>query len=107
MGVDREDYLMFGVDIGYQDDYWDKFEAEIDGANGRRFDLVYDSMSGNYAIAGKIIAKSDGYDGFEMSKIDPANLNVDKVALAETISTAIGRKLAADEFALILFSHFH
>ena len=106
MGVDRTDYLMFGADMGTEDFDWEKHEAEINGAPGRRFDVVYDGMSGEYCIAGKIIAHSDPYEGFEMAKIDPKTLDVDRQALAAVVSEAFGRTKTADDFALILFSHF-
>lgn len=106
MSVDRTDYLMFGTDVGTEAFELDEFEAEMDGAPGRRFDIVYDGMRGKYAIAGKIIATSDPYEGFEMAKIDPKNLQLDPAALAETISSAFGRKLLPADFSLILFSHF-
>ena len=77
MGVDRTDYLMFGADLGAKAFDWDKHEAESNGAPGRRFDIVYDSMCGKYCIAGKIIASSDPYEGFEMAKIDPNELGID------------------------------
>jgi len=105
MGVDRTDYLMFGADMGAKIDY-DKHAAEIEGAPNRRFDIVYDGMSCKYCIAGKIIAKSDPYDGIEMVKIDPLKLDVDRAALAASVSDAFGRELSADDFSLILFSHF-
>lgn len=106
MSVDRTDYLMFGADLGAKAFDWDKHQAEIEGAPNARFNIVYDGMSGQYCIAGKIIAKSEPYDGFEMAKVDPAKLDVDRDALAATISEAFGRKLSADDFSLILFSHF-
>jgi hypothetical protein len=106
MGVDRTDYLMFGADMGTGTFDRDKLEAEMEGAPKRRFDIVYDGMCGKYCIAGKIIAKSDPYEGIEMMKINPENLDVDRAALAATVSDAFGRKLSADDFSLILFSHF-
>lgn len=106
MGVDRTDYLMFGTDIGPEAFERDDLEAEIDGAPDRRFDVVYDGMSGRYAIAGKIIATSDPYEGFEMAKIDLDELKVDPVALAAKVSEAFGRKMEPSDFSLILFSHF-
>lgn len=42
MGVDRTDYLMYGVDVGADQFDWDKHEAECNGAPGARFDLVYE-----------------------------------------------------------------
>jgi hypothetical protein len=106
MSVDRTDYLMFGADVGTKEFDWDKHEAEIEGAEGRRFDIVYDGMSGKYCIAGKIIAKSEPYEGIEMVKIDPAKIEVDRSALAAVVSDAFGRDVSEDDFSLILFSHF-
>ena len=106
MGVDRTDDLMLGVDMGAADFDRDSFEAECDGAPNRRFDIIYDGMSGQYCIAGKIIAKSDPYDGIEMRKIDPEKLDIDRAALAKIISGAFGRPVLDDELYLILFSHF-
>jgi hypothetical protein len=106
MGVDRTDYLMFGADMGAKDFDYDKHEAEVEGAPGCRFNIVYDGMCGKYCIAGKIIATSDPYEGFEMAKIDPEKLDVDRAALAATVSDAFGRNVSADAFSLILFSHF-
>lgn len=107
MGVDRVDYLMFGADMGTKDFDWDKHEAECAGAPGAKFDIVYDGMCSQYCIAGKIIARSDPYEGFELAKIDPTELDVDRDALAAKISEAFGREMKPDDFALILFSHFH
>lgn len=106
MGVDRTDYLMFGTEIGPDAFERDDFEDEIDGAPNRRFDVIYDGMSGKYALAGKIIATSDPYEGFEMARIDPENMNVDRAALAAKVSEAFGREVKAEDFKLILFSHF-
>lgn len=104
MGVDRTDYLMFGADMGADDFDWDKHQAEIEGAPGAHFDIVYDGMCGKYCIAGKIIAKSEPYEGFEMAKINL--LDVDLGALAAQVANAFGRPMSPRDFSLILFSHF-
>lgn len=106
MGVDRTDYLMLGMDVGAKNFDWDKHQAEIEGAPGRNFDIVYDGMSGRYCIAGKIIAKSEPYEGIEMVKIDPEKMDVDRRALAAKVSQAFGRNVSMGDFSLILFSHF-
>ncbi len=106
MGVRRTDHLMFAVDAGYDNCDFEKFEAEICGKPERRFDVVYDGMCGGYALAGKIIATSDHYDGFKKTKIDPSNLEIDQNALASKVSEAFGRKFEPSDFSLILFSHF-
>lgn len=106
MGVDRTDYLMLGLDMGVKDFDWLKFEDEVNGAKGRRFDIVYDGMSGQYCIAGKIIAKSDPSDGIEMTKIKPEELGVDRSAVAAAVAEAFGRNVQPEDFSLLLFSHF-
>lgn len=106
MGVVRTDYLMFGTDLGAKAFDWDKHEAEIEGRPDARFNIVYDGMCGKYCIAGKIIAKSDAYEGFELAKIDPEKMEVDRAALAAKVSEAFGRDLTPTDFSLILFSHF-
>ena len=106
MGVDRTDYLMFATDVGADAFDWDKHEAESDGRPDARFNIVYDGMCGKYCLAGKIIARSDAYEGFEMAKIDLDQIKIDPVALAATVSDAFQRPLTANDFSLILFSHF-
>lgn len=106
MGVDRTDYLMVGIDLGAEAFDWDKHEAEIEGRPEARFDIVYDGMCSKYCIAGKIIARSDAYEGFELAKIDPEKLGVDRAALAAKVSSAFERDVSPDDFSLILFSHF-
>lgn len=106
MGVDRTDYLMFAADMGAKDFDYDKYEAEISGAPDAKFDIVYDGMCGKYALAGKIIAKSDPYEGFEMAKVEPEKMQIDPFVLAAKVSEAFGRKLVPADFSLILFSHF-
>ena len=105
MGVDRTDYLMLAADMGVKDFDYDKHEAEIEGAPNARFDIVYDGMSGKYCLAGKIIAKSEPYEGFEMAKINVGAV-LQATELAKAVSESFGRKLAPSDFSLILFSHF-
>lgn len=108
MGVDRTDYLMFGVDVGYDAFDYDKHGAEIEGRPEKRFDVVYDGMSGGYCVAGKIIAASDRYEGFEgRVEIDECSVSVDREALAQKISSAFDTAVAPCDLRLMLFSHFH
>lgn len=105
MGVDRTDYLMFAADMGAKAFDWDKHQAEIEGSPEARFDIVYDGMCGNYCLAGKIIAKSEPYDGFEMAKVH-VGAALQATELAAAVSEAFGRKVEPSDFSLILFSHF-
>ena len=104
MGVDRTDYLMLATDVGTKGFDWDKHQAEIEGAPDAKFNIVYDGMGGQYCLAGKIIAESTPYEGFEMAKVNLADLNADE--LAKVVSEAFDRTLTASDFSLILFSHF-
>lgn len=106
MGTERTDYLMMATDVGAKAFDWDKHEAEGEGRPDRRFDIVYDGMSGEYCMAGKIIAKSDAYEGFTLHRINPASLDVDVVELAAKVSEAFGNPIEPSEFSLVLFSHF-
>lgn len=105
MSVKRTDYLMLAVEVT-KDFNNDDFEAELDGADDRRFDLVYDGMCGEYTLAGKIIAKSTPFDGFEMIKINLSRLGIDRAELAGKISEALGQRVSPDDFSLVLFSHY-
>jgi hypothetical protein len=106
MGVDRTDYLMLAADIGTEAFDRDKHQAEIEGAPEAKFNIVYDGMCGKYCLAGKVIAQSDPYEGFEMAMIDPEKAKVDLVDLAAKVSEAFGRHMVPGDFKLILFSHF-
>jgi hypothetical protein len=105
MGVDRTDYLMFAAEMGAKEFDFNKHEAEVSGAPGTKFDIVYDGMCGKYCLAGKIIAKSEPYDGFDMAKINVGAV-LQANELAEAVSESFGRKLAPEDFSLVLFSHF-
>lgn len=104
MGVDRTDYLMFATEVGADTFDYDKHQAEIEGAPDAKFNIIYDGMCGKYCLAGKVIAKSDPYDGFEMAKVSLEGFDAQAVVAA--VSESFGRKLVPSDFSLILFSHF-
>jgi hypothetical protein len=104
MGVYRTDYLFYGVKIDPDKVDWDKHEDLICGAPDAAFDMVYDGMNGKYAVAGKIIAKSDGYDEFGFTEITPDLLPADPADLMAKITEQFGPQ--ADAPKLFLFSHF-
>lgn len=106
MGTSRTDYLMWAVDVGAKAFDWDKHQAEGEGQPGRRFDIVYDGMSGQYCIAGKIVAVSHEHEGFSPKKISAIDLGVDRDVLTSRINDAFGMEFGSDDFCLILFSHY-
>lgn len=105
MGVDRDDYLMWAVDVGSDAFDWDKHETISE--TGKPFAIIYDGMSGNYCMAGHIIAASIPYEGFDKVEIHPLSLAIDKHAMAAAVADAFDRPdITPDSFKLILFSHF-
>jgi hypothetical protein len=106
MGVYRTDYLMWAVDVGAKAFDWTKHEAEGEGRPDRRFDVVYDGMSGQYCMAGKTLAVSGSHEGFSPKKINPADIGVDLDELASKVSMAFDKPLTAADFSLVLFSDY-
>lgn len=104
MSVDRTDYLFFGVNVGYEAIDYDRDLDIIEGQPVRPFDLVSDGMSGQYAMAGKIIAKSDPYEGIQFTEITPDKLPSDPEKLMEQIAERFGVQTQPPR--LFLFSHF-
>ena len=103
MGVDRTDYIMFGakVDVDFINKNYDDVQPEMEGADNARFDLIYDGMGGEYAIAGFIIAFSDRHDGFDMKRID--TITYDRDAIIAAVTAVFGN---VDGFGVYFFSHY-
>lgn len=95
---------MFGTKLDYDTVDYDKHLALIEGQPGAPFDLIVDGMSGQYAVAGKIIAQSDKYDGMVFTEITDEMLPKDVPALQAEIETAFGAPV--DKLRLYLFSHY-
>ena len=106
MSVNRTEYLMFGAKMDYSALDWDKHEAEVEGGSDAKFNLVVDFMGGEYIVAGKIIARSDGYDGIGFVEITADKLPQDANALAATISESFGVEISGGDLRLMLFSHY-
>ena len=70
MSEDRTDYVFYGFDAGYDNLDYDEWEGLIESQGNEHFDLIYDGMNGDFAFVGKIIARSDEYEGFARQKID-------------------------------------
>lgn len=105
MGVSRTDYLMFGARVDPGIVSYDDFEAEMYQEEGARFDMVYDGMSGEYAVAGKILAKADGGDDFQMVDIESTMNEPLKLETIDAVTAAL--PVGSTDFKLYLFSHHH
>lgn len=105
MGVDRTDYLMFGIKLDYDAVDYDRHEAMIEGQPGAPFDIILDGMGGKYSVVGKVIAKSDPYDGIEFTEITEDLLPAAPDELAKTIAVSLGLP-EPPKLRLYLFSHY-
>ncbi len=74
MGVDRNDYLIYGWKLPYEIkndkddvlDLWDdKYSPHMDGSEENELRIVSDGMSGKWTVVGIVLASSDEYSGFE------------------------------------------
>lgn len=105
MSVNRTDYLMFGVKLDPRVVDHDRDQAMIEGQPDAPFDLIYDGMSGEYAVAGKVIARSDPYEGMVFTEITDELLPKDTEALSGAITSQL--ELAElPKMKLYLFSHY-
>jgi hypothetical protein len=107
MGVERTDYIMWGIDVGADNVNWDRDEAEIEGQPGAKFQIVYDGMSGEYAVAGVVIAVSDDYNGFPMTDLTLAMSNMDQYMEATRLIKERFPDVDPLGFGIKVFSHFH
>ncbi len=87
---------------------YEKFEKEIQGAEDRRCDIVYDDMSGKYMFVGKILSTGNGYDGWITPyEIDQHIFNViDADELASIASKTLDVDVWPHEFKIFLFTHW-
>jgi hypothetical protein len=103
MGVYRDDYLMLGARIDFERVDYEKFENEICGADERRFDVVYDGMSGDYAFAGLILCKTGQFDEAPIKEITAADLELDP-ELLDKVQAAFPE---VENLSLFMFQHYH
>ncbi len=107
MGVDRDDYVIFGVNLGYDNVDYDDFEDEIDGAPDAKFRIIYDGMNGKYAWAGMVLAEGDRYEGFDDGVELTLKGGSPTAAAMEIIKRFPDLNLAISDFKFMAISHFH
>jgi hypothetical protein len=107
MGVDRIDYVMWCVDVGYDNigDYEDHL-PEIEGQPGAKFTIVVDGMCGKYAMAGVVIASSDIYEGFNMIDITRELSNMDQYMEATALIKERFPHVDPLDFGIKIFSDY-
>jgi hypothetical protein len=107
MGTQRTDYLVWGVQLDQSNFVYEDFENEIDGSPDAEFDMIYDGMSGQYLIAGKILAASEPYEGLEFYDVDDALLNLDKDVISSKVMSKVHSGMIKSDFKTFLFTHWH
>lgn len=119
MGIDRIDYIIYGFKMKPNDlkskginIHDDKFLPYIEGHPGVKEVIVYDYMSGEYVVFGKLVCKSDESSGFEFINIsyrdffdtEEATRVIDKFY---ELFGCFPSELNADEDpSMFVFSHF-
>ncbi len=98
-------YLTRGAKVDPDSVDIDRDEAELDGLRGAAFDLVSDGMSGEYAVAGKIIARCDPCEGIEFQSI-PTDAAAWRPEIVAVVRMRFPGAEDGDGFGLYPFSHF-
>lgn len=103
MGVYRDDYLMLGAKIDYDRVNYEDHEAEMYGGDERRFDIVADGMSGQYAFAGRVLCKTGQFDEAPIREITADDLELDP-ELLEKVQAVFPE---VEKLSLFMFQHYH
>jgi hypothetical protein len=113
MGVDREDYIIYGykfpayIDKDGKKWYWDdeKYEEYSDADEGEMIFIV-DGMNGEYAVFGKLIQKADEFEGLSMEVLEEPETDEQEklINLAEEL---FGEHTTIGAPSYIVFTHWH
>ena len=111
MGVDRQDYIIYGWKLPYElidndgneiDLHSNEIYQYITGNN--EYIMIQDGMCGEYNVFGKLIAcQNNDWDGWDFMKLNIENYNANeaKAKLKEVFNLAL-----EEEPYLFIFSHF-
>jgi len=108
MGVDRTDYLVVGWKL--KKELYDDLPEDAAMCDN----LIYDGMTGEYLVFGKIIATANEPEGFDFTEIKPESLvlmNAEVDELKTLFKELTGRQLmdcveSGTVAMAMLFSHF-
>lgn len=120
MGVDRTDYIVFGFKMNpalfksKKIDIWDnKYLPFMEGHPGITDTIVYDGMSGEYLVFGKLINRAEEHEGVNFTTISYKDFFDDEETkrvtekFIELFGKEILDELDDDEPQMFVFSHYH
>lgn len=115
MSVNREDYIIIGVDlIVYNErlneleectdiEAWKEREKKEKEANDLGLEFVFDAFDEKYLVVGKLLAKGNEYEGIKFTEINPDRMNETSVKVAEKIKKVFGIDVKP---TLLVFTHW-
>jgi hypothetical protein len=109
MGVRRSDYIVIGLNIGYDkydDERFEEFEDYMEQGKGEITYLI-DGYSGKYFIVGEVIkCDKDGYEGLGVNEVS-TTADTPFIAAKDRVRKFINEKFGInDEPKLIVLTHW-
>ena len=105
MGVEREDYIVIGANIGYDrydDDRYEDYDVYRCIKEVGEMTYVIDGMSGKYFIVGEVVKHADDYDGFGVNE-----LVVDEESSKRVVQFILDKFGMNVEPKIIVVTHWH
>lgn len=113
MSVYRTDYVIIGIEVplSVAEETERIKEAEllpfIEGHKDVEFSYIYDGMSGNYAIFGKVINTIDEHDEGGLFEIDKNMASVDREKLRISATKLFGTEVLDIPIKTYVLNHYH
>lgn len=112
MSTNKTDYIILGIKMEYSE-YNSRFNPDDDWCiheeyfNSKINDLIVvkDGMSGKYVVIGKLIDKSEEYEGLSMNTINK-DIFKDK-KLIKNMQNIFGFEESEIKLNILVFSHYH
>lgn len=83
MGVNREDFIVIGVNIGmdhYDEDKFESYEKLDRQSTVGEMTYLIDWMCGNYFVVGEVVSHGDEYEGFGVQEVNISEKSDERVA---------------------------
>lgn len=110
MGVRRDDYILIGLDIGYDkfnEEKWEEYEEYIRLRKTGSMTYLIDGYSGKYFVVGEVIkCDRDGEDGLGLNSFSTTR-DTEFIDSKKRVSSFIKEKFdIEDEPKLIVLTHW-